>query len=343
MASDTAPIRSEERFDEERVAAYLRSERPDIVGEGPITFDQFPGGAANLTYRAVTDIGEYVLRRAPLGPTAAGGHDMAREHRVLSRLWREFPQAPRSHLFCEDPDVMGKPFFMMERHHGHVVRTAWPIPAERRRRVCEELVETLARLHTVDPAAVDLADLGRPDGFVARQVDGWSRRWHAAKTRDVPDMDAVADLLAASIPEPQAATILHNDFKLDNTMIDDDGGIVAVFDWDMATLGDPLVDVGTMVAYWVDEEGPAHAVFGSRVQPLTPYMTREEVAERYANASGFDVGRLRWYVGLAYFRLAVILEQIYSRYARGQTTDERFAEFGPAAPLLASTARDHLT
>jgi aminoglycoside phosphotransferase (APT) family kinase protein len=342
MADDTAPIRSEERFDEARVADYLKRTRPDLVGTGPIRFDQFPGGAANLTYRAVTEGGEYVLRRAPLGPTAAGGHDMAREHKVLSRLWRAFPEAPRSHLFCEDPDVMGKPFFMMDRRHGHVVRASWPIGEGRRRHVCEELVDALGRLHSVDPAVIDLADLGRPDGFVRRQVDGWRRRWDAAKTRDVPDMEAVATQLSAAIPEPQGATILHNDYKLDNTMIDDTGDLVAVFDWDMATLGDPLVDLGTTIAYWVDPDGPTAAVFGDRVRPLTPYMSTDEVASRYGAATGFDLTGIDWYVALALFRLAVILEQIYARYVRGQTTDERFAGFAPGAPLLARAAADLL-
>ena len=342
MAHDTAPIRIEERFNENRVAEYLRRTLSELVGTGEIRFDQFPGGAANLTYRAITDGGEFVLRRAPLGPTAAGGHDMAREHKVLSRLWKTFPQAPRSHHFCEDSTVMGKPFFVMERHVGHVVRTAWPIPEGPRRRVCEELTDTLARLHQVDPAEVGLEDLGHPDGFVERQVVGWARRWDAAKTREVPDMDHVAAVLAASVPIGQAVAILHNDFKLDNTMINDAGDIVAVFDWDMATLGDPLVDVGTMVAYWVDTDGPVHAVFGSRVQPLTPYMTTEEVVARYGAATGHDLDRLRWYVALAYFCLAVILEQIYARYAAGQTTDRRFAEFEPAAPVLAATARGFL-
>lgn len=338
MPADTAPIRQEERFDEGRVADYLRRTRPDLVGTGPIGFDQFPGGAANLTYRAVTELGEFVLRRAPLGPTAAGGHDMAREHKVLSRLWQEFPEAPRSHLYCDDPTVMGKPFFMMERRHGHVVRDRWPIGETLRRHVCEELVGALGRLHSVDPADVQLTDLGHPDGFVNRQVEGWSRRWEAAKTRDVPAMDEVATRLGESVPEPQAATILHNDFKLDNTMIDDAGDLVAVFDWDMATLGDPLVDLGTALAYWVDPDGPTAAVFAGRVQPLTPYMTHEEVAARYAASTGFDIAGIDWYVALAYFRLAVILEQIYARYVRGQTSDDRFAAFAPGAPLLASAA-----
>ena len=342
MADDTAPIRSEERFDEARVADYLRRTLPDLVGTGTITFDQFPGGAANLTYRAVTEGGEFVLRRAPLGPTAAGGHDMAREHKVLSRLWRAFPEAPRSHLFCEDPEIMGKPFFVMERRHGHVVRSSWPIPEPRRRHVCEELVSALARLHEVDPASVGLEDLGRPAGFVERQVAGWSRRWDAAKTRDVPAMDAVAAALGDTTPAPEAVVILHNDYKLDNTMIDDTGNLVAVFDWDMATLGDPLVDLGTTIAYWVDPDGPTAAVFGDRVQPLTPYMSTGEVAARYGAATGFDVTGIDWYVALALFRLAVILEQIYARYVRGQTSDERFAEFAPGAPLLAGAAADLL-
>lgn len=340
--TDTAPIRAEERFDEERVTAELRRAVPELVGDAPIAFDQFPGGAANLTYRAVAGATELVLRRAPLGEVARGGHDMAREYRVLSRLWRRFPKAPRAFHFCTNDDVMGKPFFVMERRHGSVVRDAWPdafAEPEMRRGVCEALVATLAELHSLDPASVDLGDLGHPAGFVERQVDGWSRRWDAARTRELSDMDLLTAELATMIPSPQTATILHNDFKLDNTMLGAGGGIVAVFDWDMATRGDPLVDLGTMVAYWVDAAGPTHAVFGDRVQALTPYMSRAEVVERYAAATGFDVSQVRFHVALAFYRIAVILEQIYARYARGQTSDERFASFAPAAPLLATAAR----
>ena len=344
MPGDTAPIRNEERFDEAAVAARLRAALPDLVADHDLVFDQFPGGAANLTYRVVAGDTELVLRRAPLGEVARGGHDMAREYRVLSRLWQAFPPAPRAYYFCEDAGVMGKPFFAMERRRGYVIRNEWPPtwgedPAIRRH-LGIELTSTLARLHLVDPAAVDLADLGHPDGFVSRQVDGWSRRWEAARTRPVPDMEAVAQLLHEQTPVPQAATILHNDYKLDNTMVDDRGDIVAVFDWDMSTRGDPLVDLGTFLAYWADPDSPTFPIFGDRAVAVGPYLSHDEILEIYAATTGFDVSGVRFYEGLALFRIAVIIEQIFARYQAGQTTDPRFAAFEPLAPILAAAARE---
>jgi aminoglycoside phosphotransferase (APT) family kinase protein len=347
VPGDTAPIRRDERFDEARVADHLRRHLPELVGDEQIAFDQFPGGAANLTYRATAGAHELVLRRAPLGEVARGGHDMAREYRVLSRLWRAYPEAPRAFHFCEDPDVMGKPFFVMERRHGWVIRNAWPPTFgsrnDVRRALAVNLVGALADLHRVDPAAVDLGDLGRPDGFVARQVDGWQRRWEAAKTRHVPDMETAVVLLREGIPEAQTAVILHNDFKLDNTMVGDRGEVVAVFDWDMATRGDPLVDLGTLLAYWVDAEGPTYPVFGARAVTLAEHLSKAEIVEQYAKATGFDVSRIRFYEGLALYRIAVIIEQIYARYVAGQTKDERFARFEPLAPTLAAAACEVLT
>jgi aminoglycoside phosphotransferase (APT) family kinase protein len=343
---DTAPIRPDERFDEARVAAYLRARLPELVGDHDIVFDQFPGGAANLTYRAVAGTTELVLRRAPLGEVAKGGHDMAREYRVLSQLWKTFPAAPRAYTYCADPYVMGKPFFVMERRRGWVIRNAWP-PAfgsigAVRRRLASNLVATLAELHRVDPAEVGLDDLGRPDGFVARQVEGWGRRWDAAKTREVPEMERAGNALRDDLPQPQAAVILHNDYKLDNVMVGDDGEIVAVFDWDMATRGDPLVDVGTLLAYWVDREGPTYPVFGERAVTLAEHLSKDEIVSHYAAATGFEVGRIRYYEGLALYRIAVIIEQIYARYLAGQTQDDRFARFEPLAPMIAAAACDVL-
>jgi aminoglycoside phosphotransferase (APT) family kinase protein len=341
---DTAPIRPEERFDEDVVAAHLRTAIPELVGDEEIEFEQFPGGAANLTYLARTSSRELVLRRAPLGPVAKGAHDMEREHRVLSRIWKAYDKAPRAYHYCADPAVMGKPFFVMERRRGHVIRNEWPAAFEDgvRRHAAGELVDALAELHGVDPDTVGLGDLGRPDGFVARQVDGWMQRWEAAKTRDVPEMVTAAEILLARLPAPQATTILHNDFKLDNTMLSESGDLVAVFDWDMATRGDPLVDVGTLLAYWADPDDPTYPIFGARGVTLAPYMTKTAVIERYARSTGFDVGLIRYYEGLALYRIAVIIEQIYARYVAGQTSDERFAAFEPLAPILATAAVDLL-
>jgi len=340
--TDTAPIRPDERFDEERVAAYLHTHLEEFVGPGSIEFEQFPGGAANLTYLARTDHRDFVLRRAPLGRVAEHGHDMQREYRVLSRLWAGYSPAPRAYHYCDDPTVMGKPFFIMERKTGLVIRSTWPteigVDAALRRRVAESVVDGLSSLHRVDAGAVGLGKLGHPEGFVQRQVDGWRGRWEAAKTRHVPEMDRAAEILGSAVPDPQTTTLLHNDYKVDNVMVDTAGSLVAVFDWDMATRGDPLVDVGTLLGYWADPDDPAYAILAGHAVPMTPVMTKREVVDRYATSTGFDVERLAYYEGLALFRIAVILEQIYARYAAGQTKDDRFAAFEPAAPILARSA-----
>jgi aminoglycoside phosphotransferase (APT) family kinase protein len=346
--NDTAPIREDERFDESTVARYLHTAMPELFPCENIEFAQFPGGAANLTYMARCVEGEeWVLRRAPLGEVARGGHDMAREYKVLSRLWHEFPLAPRAFHFCENRNVMGKPFFVMERHHGSVVRNEWPLEyvedPKRKRAVAESLVDALCALHAVDPGSVDLGDLGRPEGFVERQIEGWTRRWEAAATRPVVDMDTGARLLREDVPGSQRATIIHNDFKLDNTMVDSHGELVAVFDWDMATLGDPLVDIGTVLAYWAQPNDPTYLVFGANAVAIGDVMPKSEVRERYAERTGFDIQRISYYEGLALFRIAVIIEQIYARYVSGQTEDERFAAFEPVAPLLAASACELLS
>jgi len=341
---DTAPIRPDERFDEQRVAAYLREHLPHLVGDRAITFEQFPGGKANLTYLAQAGDTELVLRRPPLGPVAPGAHDMAREYRVLSVLHTAYPKAPQAHLLCDDADVMGKPFFVMERRHGHVVREAWPeeivVDDAFRRRVGENLVDALAELHLVDHPAIGLGDLGRPGGFVARQVGGWTDRWNRARDTDVPAMDEVASRLAARVPDPQAATLLHNDFKLDNTMIDVAGSIVAVFDWDMSTTGDPLVDVGTTLAYWSGGGLGSFAAADSAV--LGDVIGPDDIAERYAARTGFDLGGIDWYRALGLFRIAVIVQQIYIRWVRGQTRDDRFAGLGEIVPPMADAALELL-
>lgn len=339
MTTDTAPIRPEEAFDAGRVAAYLHEHVGSLVGDHEIVFDQFPGGKANLTYRATAGDVELVLRRPPLGPVAPGSHDMRREYRVLSVLHEAYPPAPRAYHLCEDPAVMGDVFFVMERRRGEVIRERWPdaLPDtdEFRRRLAERSVDALGALHLVDHEALGLGDLGKPDGFVERQVAGWSDRWRRARDVDVPAMDLLAERLAAAVPGPQRANLLHNDFKIDNLMCDADARVVAVFDWDMATIGDPLVDLGTALAYWSGPDDPTYPVFGSQGYTLAPVMAKPEIVERYAAATGFDVGGLGFYEALALFRIAVIVQQIYIRWKRGQTGDERFAVLGAMVPPVA--------
>lgn len=338
MPTEPGPIRSEERFDEVAAVDYLCAVLPELA-TGPIEFLQFHGGHANLTYLVRGGGHEFVLRRPPLGEVAPGSHDMERESRVLAVLHEQFPLAPRAYHYCDDPGVIGKPFFVMERRHGDVIRGRWPgsLPDtdEARLRVGTGLVDALAGLHTVDFESLGLGDLGRPAGFVQRQVDGWTRRWQRARHDDVPDMDTLAARLGETLPRPQAAALLHNDFKLDNTMVGPSGGLVAVFDWDMATTGDPLVDLGSMLSYF---EGPPEAamIVPPDAAVLGGVMSAEDVIARYAAQTGFDVAGIAWYRALGSFRIAVILQQIYIRFVRGQTTDERFAMLGSVVPPIAA-------
>jgi aminoglycoside phosphotransferase (APT) family kinase protein len=339
VPEDTAPIRPEERFDEAGLAAYLRSHLPELSDVPEIRFEQFPGGHANLTYVARAGSLELVIRRPPLGPVAPKSHDMVREHTVLSRLWKAFPLAPRALHLCTDDSVMGKPFFVMERRRGFVIRDHWPIGLPDRPEVRTEVADTfiaaLIRLHGVDFEAIGLSDLGHPEGFVERQVAGWTARWERVRTRSIPQMDELARRLTDDVPSPQAATLLHNDFKVDNTMVDARGTVVAVFDWDMATIGDPLVDFATALAYWSQPGDPPERVFVETPMLEGGFPSREEFARRYEAGTGFDLEPLPWYEAFAFFKTAVIVEQIYFRYATGQTSDERFAEFGERTKRLA--------
>jgi aminoglycoside phosphotransferase (APT) family kinase protein len=343
VTTDTAPIRSEERFDEGAVARHLREHLPELVGDHPIRYAQFPGGKANLTYLVSAGDTELVLRRPPLGPVAPGSHDMGREHRVLSVLYQAYPAAPRAYLYCDDPAVMDKPFVVMERRRGFVVREVWPAALDPsvafRVAVAANLVDRLADLHMVDYSALGLGDLGKPEGFAARQVKGWTDRWERARTDPVPEMDALAIALGARVPQPQRAVLLHNDFKLDNTMLDATGSVVAVMDWDMSTLGDPLIDLGTTLSYWGGTGGAMDLVAADAVA-LGEVMDHRAVAERYARRTGLDLADLAWYRALGTFRIAVIVQQIYIRFVRGQTSDPRFAGLGAVVAPLAKSGLD---
>jgi len=347
---DAKPVRATEQLDWTRLSVYLRGRLPscDIAGldlSREMEVMQFPGGHSNLTYLLRFGDTELVLRRPPFGPVAPTAHDMAREFRWLVALHPIFPLAPRACLLCDDLSVIGSIFYIMERRRGIVVRYDEP-PAladrpDARRRVSAALVDTLADLHAIDIAANSLAGLGRPAGFVERQVRGWTERWHRSKTTELPAMDAIAEWLISRLPpEPRRPAIVHGDFKLDNVMLDagDVGRIVAVFDWEMSALGDPLVDVGILLAYWTPTAPPGQHDTLMAVTDRLGWFSRDEIVDRYAARTGHDMSAIRFYETFAIFKVAVVIQQIFCRYVRGQTDDARFAGFGDRVMYLAREA-----
>lgn len=343
--AETIPMRPDEQLDMRRLGDYLAGKLPG--SDQTLAVRQFGGGAANLTYLLDYGAQQYVLRRPPLGPVAASAHDMGREYRVLSVLHQAYPYAPRALLFCDDLSVIGAPFFVMERRQGVVVRRtmseAYAAMPDAAQRMSEALVDALAAFHAVDYDALGLGGLGKPTGFIDRQIEGWYRRWHAAKTADLPDMDAVYAWLKANQPANTRVSLVHNDYKLDNVMLaaGDPGRVVAVFDWDMCTLGDPLADLGALLTYWTEPSDPRY-LQATAMMPLGEpgFLSRAELVARYAGKSGRAVEAIDFYHALGLFRLTVIVAQIYIRYARGQTQDSRFAAMEFMIPALARRARE---
>lgn len=340
-------VRDDAQLDWTRLRDYLRGKLPGA--EGAMEVRQFRGGSSNLTYLLRFEGGpEWVVRRPPFGTIPVGAHDMAREYRVLSRIWQTFKPAPRAWLFCEDTSVIGAPFFVMERRVGIVIKNRQPLPPELGddpatfRALSEGLIDTLADLHAIDYEAAGLGGLGKPDGFLKRQITGWMARWEKAKTREIPLMNRLGDWFLEHMPAPQKPVILHNDFYLHNIMLDfhDPGRVVGVFDWEMATLGDPMVDLGTALGYWRDRTD-VELLAVADVEPHTMrpgFLSREQIAERYACRSGRDLSALPFYIGWAHWKTATVGEQLYARYLSGATTDPRFEVIGKTTPALAEAA-----
>jgi aminoglycoside phosphotransferase (APT) family kinase protein len=349
MEPDVQAVRSGETLEWPQLIAWLRAHLPacnvaglDLSCEPEVA--QFPGGHSNLTYLIRFGDVDIVVRRPPFGPLPPTAHDMAREFRWLSALHGVFPLAPRPYLLCEDTSVIGSVFYAMERRRGLVVRAHEPPQLadkpEARRAVSGAFIDTLADLHALDVTG-SLRGLGKPAGFVERQVRGWSDRWHRSKTTPLPEMDALADWLRGHLPpDPPVPSVVHGDFKLDNIMLDPDdvGRIVAVFDWEMSALGDPLVDLGIVLAYWEPTAPESQRDALTTITHRPGYFTREEVIERYARRSGRDLSNIRFYEIFAVFKIAVVIQQIYARYVSGQTADARFASFGARVDFLAGHA-----
>ncbi len=343
---EVSTVRPGEALDWDRLVPYLRHQVREL--EGDFSVQQFLNGSANLTYLLHFGSQEVVLRRPPFGQIAPGAHDMRREYRVLSRLWKHFPPAPRAFHLCTDPEVVGSDFIIMEYRRGEVLwgqlsSSMAPLPAAATR-VGRAVIGALADLHLLDPETCGLGDLGRPDGFVARQVDGWRHRWELVAPEQGEElMTEVAIELRQRLPGSQRVSILHNDYKIDNCQFvpGRPDEVNAVFDWDMATLGDPLIDVGTLLNYWPD---PADTPDD---RPITPQglhhmglPTRSEVVDYYAGRTGLDVADVRWYEAFACFKTAVVVQQLYTRWVRGETTDARMAERGAwVGPMSRRAAR----
>jgi aminoglycoside phosphotransferase (APT) family kinase protein len=352
-ANDSTPVRAGEELDLPPLAGYLRAQLGALAAEfGPaaeLEIEQFPGGHSNLTYLIRFGDREFVLRRPPVGPVAPTAHDMPREYKLLSAINPHFPLAPKPVLLCEDSSILGVPFYLMERRRGLIVRHEIPKQIgeniEVRRRVSEGVVDTLAALHAVNIQAGGIVQIGKPAGFVTRQVNGWADRWQRSKTSELGEMDQVIEWLRDRIPADNEAdaTIVHNDFKLDNIMLaeDDPARVVAVLDWEMCTVGDPLVDVGLFLSYWTMKGADNEADPNSSLRAVTNgpgWLTREEIIERYEAKTGRDLSRVAFYETFARFKVAVVIQQIYFRYFKGQTKDKRFRNFDALVRELAHEA-----
>jgi aminoglycoside phosphotransferase (APT) family kinase protein len=330
-------VRPGEELDLAALAAYLDRE---LGAAGGVTIEQFPGGHSNLTYLVHHGDREYVLRRPPFGSKVKTAHDMGREVAVLSKLAPVFDRAPRVIAYQADGSVLGAPFYLMERRSGVILRAELPAGADARR-ACELLVDTLVDLHAVDYTAAGLGDFGKPAGYVERQVRGWTERYTGSQTDDIAAVAEVTSWLAGHLPGDGAAALIHNDFKFDNVVFDPRfARVTAVLDWEMATIGDPLMDLGSALSYWMQASDPAlfqQPIFGVTSRP--GMLTRAEVATRYFQRSGRRTDHLVFYYAFGLFKTAVILQQIYYRFAKGLTRDPRFAPFIIVVRALAQQAR----
>lgn len=330
--SETAQVRAGEELDIDSLRRYLSQELPGDFEN--LEVRQFPSGASNLTYLISSGDEEFVLRRPPFGNPVKTAHDMQREFRVLSSLESVFPSAPVPVLFCDDETVIGSDFYLMERCRGIVLRGSLPhelaSSAEMQTAVARSFIENLAELHAVDWQNAGLGDLGRAEGYVQRQIEGWGTRYRNAKTDNWPELEHAIEWLNTHIPDDKSAALIHNDYKFDNLILDPGNlsRIVAILDWEMATIGSPLMDLGTTLGYWMSEDAGEEMLsmpFNPRI--LMERISRHDLAQMYAARSGSDLPDLVFYYVYGLVKIAVIAQQIFYRFKKGHTTDPRFGTF----------------
>jgi aminoglycoside phosphotransferase (APT) family kinase protein len=323
-------VRAGEELNLEALDAYLRAHFSDE--RGPLDVKQFPSGHSNLTYSIRFGSHEFVLRRPPFGSKVKSAHDMGREVRVLSKLHAVYPRAPEVVLYCDEVTVLGAPFYLMKPIRGVIIRqnpsASLEFTAETARRLSESFVDNLARLHSLDYQSIGLGDLGKPEGYLERQVRGWTERYYGSRTHEFLEVARIVSWMKEHMPSTSRAALIHNDYKYDNLVLDpsDITKIIGVLDWEMCTIGDPLTDLGTALAYWIDADDPEPLQkirWGPTTHPGS--MTRAQLIELYAEKTGRNVSHMDFYVVFARFKVAVIVQQIYYRYHQGLTKDERFA------------------
>jgi len=343
MNRETMSVRAGEEINAEELSRYLESQSKFPAGN--ISVAQFPAGSSNLTYLIRAASEEYVLRRPPFGNTVKTAHDMRREFDVLSKLSAVYAPAPKPILFCDDETVIGSEFYLMERRHGIVLRGRSPevleASPELQRKVCESFARNLAELHALDYESAGLGSLGRPDGYCRRQVEGWTKRYFASKTDELPELEMAIGWLHENVPDESGAGLIHNDYKFDNVMLDpnDLTRVNAVLDWEMVTVGDPLMDLGTTLGYWISPDAGDEMLsmpFNPRL--LMENISRQELVDMYALAANRTLPDMLFYYVFGTFKIAVIAQQIYSRYLKGFTRDERFARFDSFAAALGMIA-----
>ena len=345
MIDQPTSIRKGEELDLIRLQNYLKVHLE--VSMTDMEVSQFPSGFSNLTYLIKTSQREFVLRRPPFGAEIKGGHDMHREFNVLSLLKPVYPAVPKPELYCADESVLGAPFYLMERVKGVILRGKPPgdlaLPPRVMKSISEACIDNLISLHQMDLTATGLADLGKPDGYTQRQVEGWISRYYRAETDKLQAMDEVADWLQKNRPEQRYVSFIHNDYKYDNLVLNPEelSEITAVLDWEMSTVGNPLMDLGTSLGYWA-EPGDSDALKPFSLTWLPGNLTRKEVVMRYGENTGFDVTDIVFYYAFGAFKIAVIIQQIYARYKRGLTKDRRFANLVYAVMACAENAREAL-
>lgn len=342
MLDSARPPRRGEALDVAALEAFLHAHIPDL--QTPLEVLQFPAGHSNLTYLLRAGSLEMVLRRPPFGRKPKSGHDMRREWRMISALQNVFPYSPRALVYCEDTSVLGAPFYVMERMHGLLLRRDLPaglhITPPQMRALCEALIDVHKQLHALDYRRLGLEDFGKPEGYVSRQITGWTQRYRDAITPDVPNFEEVIAWLTAHMPPERGAAIIHNDYRFDNVVLDPkDFHVIGVLDWEMATIGDPLMDLGASLAYWVQADDPDE-LQALRLGPthLPGALTRREVIQRYIEGSNLREEDLLFYYVYGLFRLAGIAQQIYWRFYHGQTQDQRFRHFNQSVAILERAA-----